>query len=66
MTNPWAATLILWAVLAVAFVIVWMVRRRRGPIDTGPATTRALGFVNQGGTLDVPGLLFANGFEAGG
>ena len=29
-------------------------------IDTGPATTRALGFVNQGGTLDVPGLLFAN------
>jgi hypothetical protein len=30
-------------------------------IDTGPATTRALGFVNQGGTLDVPGLLFANG-----
>ncbi|PZQ50941.1 MAG: xylulose 5-phosphate 3-epimerase, partial [Phenylobacterium zucineum] len=30
-------------------------------IDTGPATTRALGFLNQGGTLDVPGLLFANG-----
>ena len=29
-------------------------------IDTGPATTRALGFVNQGGTLDVAGLLFAN------
>jgi phosphoketolase len=30
-------------------------------IDSGPATTRALGFINQGGTLDVPGLLFANG-----
>lgn len=30
-------------------------------IDTGPATTRALGFVNQGGTLNVSGLLFANG-----
>ena len=29
-------------------------------LDTGPATTRALGFVNRGGTLDVPGLLFAN------
>lgn len=29
-------------------------------IDTGPATTRALGFINRGGTLDVPGLLFAN------
>lgn len=30
-------------------------------IDTGLRTTRALGFVNQGGTLDVAGLLFANG-----
>ena len=29
-------------------------------IDTGPTTTAALGFVNRGGTLDVPGLLFAN------
>ncbi len=29
-------------------------------LDTGPATTAALGFVNRGGTLDVPGLLFAN------
>jgi len=29
-------------------------------IDTGPATTRALGFINRGGTLDVDGLLFAN------
>lgn len=38
MTNPWAATLILWAVLAVAFAIVWTVRRRRGPVDTGPTT----------------------------
>jgi phosphoketolase len=30
-------------------------------IDTGPTTTRALGYVNRGGTLDVPGMLFANG-----
>lgn len=29
-------------------------------IDTGPATTRALGFINRGGTLDVDGLMFAN------
>ena len=29
-------------------------------IDTGPATTRALGFINRGGTLDVDGMLFAN------
>jgi phosphoketolase len=29
-------------------------------IDTGPRTTRALGFINRGGTLDVNGLLFAN------
>ncbi|TCT25689.1 xylulose 5-phosphate 3-epimerase [Thermomonas haemolytica] len=29
-------------------------------LDTGPTTTAALGFVNRGGTLDVPGLLFAN------
>ncbi|WP_147652654.1 xylulose 5-phosphate 3-epimerase [Vulcaniibacterium gelatinicum] len=29
-------------------------------LDTGPATTRALGFINRGGTLDVPGLMFAN------
>src|SRR3546814_13575763 len=29
-------------------------------LDTGPATTAALGFVNRGGTLAVPGLLFAN------
>ena len=29
-------------------------------IDTGPVTTRALGFVNRGGTLDVAGMLFAN------
>ena len=28
--------------------------------DTGPATTRALGFANRGGTLDVEGMLFAN------
>jgi phosphoketolase len=29
-------------------------------IDTGPDTSRALGFINRGGTLDVDGLLFAN------
>jgi phosphoketolase len=29
-------------------------------IDTGPASTRALGFINRGGTLDVDGLMFAN------
>lgn len=29
-------------------------------IDTGPAKTRALGYISQGGTLDVPGMLFAN------
>jgi phosphoketolase len=30
------------------------------PLDTGPGRTRALGFINRGGTLDVAGLLFAN------
>ncbi|MGE3702967.1 MAG: xylulose 5-phosphate 3-epimerase [Hyphomicrobiaceae bacterium] len=30
-------------------------------IDTGPTSTRALGYRNRGGTLDVSGLLFANG-----
>lgn len=29
-------------------------------VDTGPRTTRALGFINRGGTLDVDGLMFAN------
>lgn len=29
-------------------------------IDTGPETTRALGFINRGGTLDLNGMLFAN------
>jgi phosphoketolase len=29
-------------------------------IDSGPETTRALGFINRGGTLDVEGMLFAN------
>lgn len=29
-------------------------------IDDGPARTMALGYINRGGTLDVPGLLFAN------
>ncbi len=30
------------------------------PLDTGPRLTAALGFVNQGGTLDVNGMLFVN------
>lgn len=29
-------------------------------LDTGVATTRALGYVSRGGTLDVGGMLFAN------
>ena len=29
-------------------------------IDTGPAKTRALGYINRGGTLDVTGMLIAN------
>lgn len=29
-------------------------------LDSGPATTRALGYINRGGTLDVGGMLFAN------
>ncbi|MFE0500020.1 xylulose 5-phosphate 3-epimerase [Lysobacter soli] len=29
-------------------------------VDTGPHTTRALGYTNWGGTLDVDGMLFAN------
>ena len=29
-------------------------------LDGGPSRTRALGFINRGGTLDVFGLLFAN------
>jgi len=29
-------------------------------IDDGPARTRALGYLSRGGTLDVPGMLFAN------
>ena len=29
-------------------------------IDSGPDTTRALGYINRGGTLDVAGMLFAN------
>jgi phosphoketolase len=29
-------------------------------LDTGPETTRALGYINHGGTLDLPGMLFAN------
>ena len=29
-------------------------------LDTGPATTTALGYLSRGGTLDVGGMLFAN------
>lgn len=29
-------------------------------IDSGPAKTRALGYISRGGTLDVAGMLFAN------
>lgn len=29
-------------------------------IDSGPARTRALGYISRGGTFDVPGMLFAN------
>ena len=29
-------------------------------IDSGPARTRALGYISRGGTLNVPGMLFAN------
>jgi len=29
-------------------------------LDTGPATTRFLGYLSRGGTLDVNGMLFAN------
>ena len=29
-------------------------------IDSGPARTRALGYISRGGTLDVAGMLFAN------
>src|SRR5690625_906692 len=29
-------------------------------IDNGPRFMRALGFINRGGTFDVPGMLFAN------
>ena len=29
-------------------------------VDTGPGLTTALGYISRGGTLDVPGMLFAN------
>ena len=29
-------------------------------LDGGPASTRALGYISRGGTLDVAGMLFAN------
>ncbi len=34
-------------------------------LDGGPSRTRALGFLNRGGTLDVFGMLFANRSTAG-
>lgn len=37
-------------------VLTGVVRR----LDTGPSTTRVLGYVNRGGTFDTPGMLFAN------
>ena len=30
------------------------------PLDTGPGRTRALGYINSGGTLSIDGMLFAN------
>lgn len=36
--------------------VIGLLRR----IDTGPATTKSLGYISRGGTLDVPGMLFAN------
>ncbi len=36
--TAWLAIVILWAVLAVALTVVWTVRRRRGPLDTGAST----------------------------
>ncbi|MFW6154244.1 MAG: xylulose 5-phosphate 3-epimerase [Planctomycetota bacterium] len=46
---------------------VFVCHTRPGPmagvlrrVDTGPRTTRFLGFINRGGTFDVAGMLFAN------
>lgn len=36
--GTWAILLILWAVIAAAFVVVWLVRRNHGPLDTGAST----------------------------
>lgn len=36
--SAWLAVPLLWAVLAVAFAIVWTVRRRHAPLDTGAST----------------------------
>ena len=56
-----------WALFPPALPRVFLTHTRPEPylgalrrLDTGPHTTLALGFVNRGGTLDVPGLLFAN------
>lgn len=42
---------------------VAQITRKHGvlrPLDTGPMRTRVLGYVNRGGTLSTPGMLFAN------
>jgi hypothetical protein len=36
--TPWPALITLWCVLALAFVVVWAVRRRTDPIETGAST----------------------------
>jgi phosphoketolase len=33
-------------------------------LDTGPASSRFMGYRNRGGTLDVAGMQFANGQSA--
>lgn len=54
MSNPLVIVAILWAVLAVAFVVVWLVRRRTGTVDTGPA----VGFVGSAMGLLLSLVLF--------
>ena len=38
MSDPLLIVGVLWAVLAVALVLVWVIRRHHGPIDTGPTS----------------------------
>ena len=38
MSDPLVIVGVLWAVLAAALALVWVIRRRRGPIDTGPTS----------------------------